>query len=162
MTTSVTTLDLTCTNAVRTLAIDMIQKANSGHPGLPLGAAPMASVLWRKAMKFDAADPSWPDRDRFVLSAGHGSSLLYALLHLSGFEVSLDDLKSFRQWGSKTPGHPEFGETAGVECTTGPLGQGVTNAVGMAWPRPSWQAATTAAITRSWTTRPTPSWATAT
>ncbi|MDG1499281.1 MAG: transketolase [Planctomycetota bacterium] len=132
MTTSVTTLDLTCTNAVRTLAIDMIQKANSGHPGLPLGAAPMASVLWRKAMKFDAADPSWPDRDRFVLSAGHGSSLLYALLHLSGFEVSLDDLKSFRQWGSKTPGHPEFGETAGVECTTGPLGQGVTNAVGMA------------------------------
>jgi transketolase len=132
MTTTVTTPDLACTNAIRTLAIDMIQKANSGHPGLPLGAAPMAQVLWRKIMKFDAADPSWPDRDRFVLSAGHGSSLLYALLHLSGFEVSLDDLKSFRQWGSKTPGHPEFGETAGVECTTGPLGQGVTNAVGMA------------------------------
>ncbi len=132
MTTNVTTPDLACTNAIRTLAIDMIQKANSGHPGLPLGAAPMAQVLWRKVLKFDASDPAWPDRDRFVLSAGHGSSLLYALLHLSGFEVSLDDLKSFRQWGSSTPGHPEFGETPGVECTTGPLGQGVTNAVGMA------------------------------
>ena len=119
-------------NAIRSLAIDMIEKANSGHPGLPLGAAPMASVLWRHLLRFDAGAPDWADRDRFVLSAGHGSSLLYALLHLTGTSLELDDLKAFRQWDSLTPGHPEFRHTAGVECTTGPLGQGVANAVGMA------------------------------
>jgi transketolase len=127
-----TATEATAANALRSLAIDMIQKANSGHPGLPLGAAPMASVLWRHVLKFDASHPRWPDRDRFVLSAGHGSSLLYGILHLCGFGLELDELKAFRQWDSLTPGHPEFGHTAGVECTTGPLGQGVANAIGMA------------------------------
>jgi len=125
-------LDMLCVNTLRTLAIDAIQKANSGHPGLPLGAAPMAYVLWQKHLKHNPANPLWPDRDRFVLSAGHGSSLLYALLHLTGYDLSLDDLKQFRQLGSLTPGHPEFGLTAGVDATTGPLGQGCSNAVGMA------------------------------
>ena len=119
-------------NTIRTLSIDAVQKAQSGHPGLPLGAAPMAYALWQRHLAFDAVDPSWPDRDRFVLSAGHGSMLLYSLLHLYGFDVSLDDLKAFRQWKSKTPGHPESFETPGVEATTGPLGQGTANAVGMA------------------------------
>ena len=119
-------------NTLRTLAIDAIQKANSGHPGLPLGAAPMAYVLWREFLRFDPKDPAWPDRDRFVLSGGHGSMLLYGLLHLAGYDLSLDDLKAFRQWESRTPGHPEFGLTPGVEATTGPLGQGAANSVGMA------------------------------
>lgn len=119
-------------NTLRTLSIDAVEKANSGHPGLPLGAAPMAYMLWRHFLDFDPKDPSWPDRDRFVLSAGHGSALLYSLLHLAGYDVTLDDLKAFRQWGSKTPGHPEFHDTPGVEATTGPLGQGTANAVGMA------------------------------
>lgn len=119
-------------NAIRFLAVDAVQKANSGHPGLPLGAAGMAYALWSRHLKFNAADPHWFDRDRFVLSAGHGSMLLYALLYLTGYGVSLDDLKSFRQLHSKTPGHPEFGDTPGVEATTGPLGQGIANAVGMA------------------------------
>ncbi len=117
---------------VRTLAIDAIEKANSGHPGLPLGAAPMAYVLWQRHLKHNPRNPYWPDRDRFVLSAGHGSMLLYALLHLNGYNLPLEELKRFRQWGSKTPGHPEFGHTPGVETTTGPLGQGAANAVGMA------------------------------
>ncbi len=119
-------------DTIRTLAIDAVQKAESGHPGLPLGAAPMAYVLWQKFLKHDPQDPKWPDRDRFVLSAGHGSMLLYCLLYLTGYDLSLDDLKAFRQWGSKTPGHPEIHLTPGVEATTGPLGQGTTNAVGMA------------------------------
>jgi len=119
-------------NAIRALSIDAIQQANSGHPGLPLGAAPMAYVLWHKHLKHSPLDPRWPDRDRFVLSAGHGSMLLYSLLHLTGYDVSLDDLRNFRQWGSKTPGHPEAHVTPGVETTTGPLGQGTANAVGMA------------------------------
>lgn len=119
-------------NTVRFLAIDAVQKANSGHPGLPMGAAPMAYVLWTKFLKHNPTNPHWFDRDRFVLSAGHGSMLLYALLHLAGYGVSLDDLKNFRQWGSITPGHPEYGLTPGVETTTGPLGQGTANAVGMA------------------------------
>lgn len=119
-------------NTIRTLAIDAIEKANSGHPGLPLGAAPMAYVLWQRHLKFNPRNPAWPDRDRFVLSGGHGSMLLYSLLHLAGYDLSLDDLKAFRQWGSRTPGHPEFRHTAGVEATTGPLGQGLANAVGMA------------------------------
>ncbi len=125
-------LDDLCVNTLRTLSIDAVEKAASGHPGLPLGAAPLAYVLWSRHLRVDPADPAWPDRDRFVLSAGHGSMLLYALLHLFGFDLSLDDLRAFRQWGSRTPGHPEFGETPGVEATTGPLGQGAANSVGMA------------------------------
>ncbi len=125
-------LDQTCINTLRCLSIDMIEKANSGHPGLPLGAAPMAWVLWDRYLKHNPANPHWVDRDRFVLSAGHGSALLYSLLHLSGYDLSLEDLKQFRQWGSKTPGHPERGDVPGVETTTGPLGQGLANAVGMA------------------------------
>ena len=119
-------------NTIRTLSIDGVQKANSGHPGAPMGAAPMAYALWTRFLRHAPTDPTWPDRDRFVLSAGHASMLLYSLLHLTGYDVSIDDLKSFRQWGSRTPGHPEYGLTAGVEATTGPLGQGFTNAVGMA------------------------------
>lgn len=126
------TLDELCINTIRTLSIDAIQRANSGHPGLPLGAAPMAYVLWTRYLKHDPTCPSWPDRDRFVLSGGHGSMLVFSLLHLAGYDVSLDDLKSFRQWESKTPGHPEYGATPGVETTTGPLGQGFATAVGMA------------------------------
>ena len=127
-----TDLPLLAINTIRTLAIDAIQKANSGHPGLPMGCAPMAYTLWHKHLKHDPQNPQWFDRDRFVLSAGHGSMLLYALLHLTGYGLSLDEIKSFRQWGSKTPGHPEWHETPGVEATTGPLGQGAANAVGMA------------------------------
>jgi transketolase len=121
-----------CVTTIRMLAVDMIQKANSGHPGMPMGAATMAYVLWTKFFKHNPANPLWPDRDRFVLSAGHGSALLYALLHLTGYDLSIDDLKQFRQLGSKTPGHPEYRITPGVESTTGPLGQGFANAVGMA------------------------------
>lgn len=119
-------------NSIRTLSIDAIEKANSGHPGITMGAAPMAFKLWSKFMNHNPANPDWFNRDRFILSAGHGSMLLYSLLHLSGYDVTLDDLKNFRQWGSKTPGHPEYGYTPGVEATTGPLGQGVAMAVGMA------------------------------
>lgn len=117
---------------IRALAMDGVQKAESGHPGLPLGMADAAATLWSTYLKFNPQDPAWPDRDRFVLSAGHGSMLLYSLLHLSGYDLPLDELKNFRQWGSKTPGHPEYGHTPGVETTTGPLGQGISNAVGMA------------------------------
>lgn len=119
-------------NTIRTLAIDGVQQANSGHPGLPLGAAAMAYVLWTKFLKHNPTDPLWPDRDRFVLSAGHGSMLIYSLLHLTGYDLPLDELKRFRQWGSMTPGHPERKHTPGVEVTTGPLGQGFANGVGMA------------------------------
>jgi transketolase len=119
-------------NAIRILAIDAVQKANSGHPGLPMGAAPMAYVLWQRHLRHNPKNPHWPDRDRFVLSAGHGSMLLYALLHLTGYDLTLEDLKLFRQWGSRTPGHPEVRVAPGVEATTGPLGQGSANAVGMA------------------------------
>lgn len=120
-------------NAIRALSMDAVQKANSGHPGLPMGAADVATVLFTQFMKFDAADPAWPDRDRFILSAGHGSMLLYSLLHLLGYrDMTLDDLKAFRQLGSKTAGHPEFGHAQGIETTTGPLGQGIANAVGFA------------------------------
>ncbi len=132
MTAVQSSLDLLCVNTIRTLSIDMVQQANSGHPGLPLGAAPMAYTLWQRHLRHDPKDPAWPDRDRFVLSAGHGSALLYSLLHLTGYPLSIEDLKAFRQWGSRTPGHPEAHETAGVEATTGPLGQGSANAVGMA------------------------------
>lgn len=127
-----TKVDELAVHAIRVLSIDAIEKANSGHPGLPMGAAPMAYVLWTRFMHHHSKNPSWVNRDRFVLSAGHGSMLLYSLLHLSGYDVSLEDLQNFRQWGSKTPGHPEFGHTPGVDTTTGPLGQGIATAVGMA------------------------------
>lgn len=123
--------DLTI-SAIRALSIDMVEAANSGHPGMPMGAAPMAYALWAKEMKHNPANPGWFNRDRFILSAGHGSALLYSLLHLTGYDLPMEELKRFRQWGSKTPGHPEFGHTVGVEATTGPLGQGISMAVGMA------------------------------
>ncbi len=119
-------------NTIKGLAMDAVQAANSGHPGMPMGAADMAVVLWREFLSHDPADPTWFNRDRFILSAGHGSMLLYSLLHLSGYDLSVDDLKQFRQWGSKTPGHPEYGHTEGVEITTGPLGQGFASGIGMA------------------------------
>ncbi|MFJ7638471.1 transketolase [Peribacillus sp. NPDC097225] len=125
-------LDALSINTIRTLSIDAIEKANSGHPGMPMGAAPMAYKLWTDYMNHNPKNPDWFNRDRFVLSAGHGSMLLYSLLHLSGYGLTMDDLKGFRQWGSKTPGHPEYGHTAGVDATTGPLGQGIAMAVGMA------------------------------
>ncbi|HKR22947.1 MAG TPA: transketolase [Pyrinomonadaceae bacterium] len=125
-------LDQLCINTIRTLSLDAVQKANSGHPGLPLGAAPMAYVLWTRFMRHNPRNPKWENRDRFLLSAGHCSMLLYSLLHLTGYDLSLDELKNFRQWGSKTPGHPEYGLAPGVEITTGPLGQGFANGVGMA------------------------------
>jgi transketolase len=119
-------------NTIRTLAMDAVQKANSGHPGTPMGAAPMAYALWTRHLRFSPDDPAWPARDRFVLSAGHASMLLYALLHLSGYDLSLEEIRNFRQWGSKTAGHPEYGHAPGIETTTGPLGQGFGNGVGMA------------------------------
>lgn len=127
-----TELDQLCINTIRTLSLDAVQKAQSGHPGLPLGAAPMAYVLWTRFLRHNPSNPKWENRDRFLLSAGHGSMLLYSLLHLTGYDLPLDELKNFRQWGSKTPGHPEYGLTPGVEITTGPLGQGFANGVGMA------------------------------
>ncbi|MHB9026276.1 MAG: transketolase [Armatimonadota bacterium] len=127
-----TQLDQLCVNAIRFLSVDGVQKANSGHPGAPMGAAPMAYALWDRFLKHNPGNPEWPDRDRFILSAGHASMLLYSLLHLTGYDLSLEELKQFRQWGSKTPGHPEHGETPGVEMTTGPLGQGFATGVGMA------------------------------
>jgi transketolase len=125
-------LEQRCVNTIRMLAADAVQKAKSGHPGMPMGAAAMAYVLWARLLKHNPGNPAWPDRDRFVLSAGHGSMLLYALLHLTGYDLSLEDLRQFRQWESRTPGHPEYGHTAGVETTTGPLGQGFATGVGMA------------------------------
>src|SRR5208282_2338634 len=120
-------------NAIRALAMDAVEQAKSGHPGLPMGAADIVTVLFSRYLKFDPADPAWPDRDRFVLSAGHGSMLLYALLYLTGYEdMTLEEIKRFRQLGAKTAGHPEYGHASGIETTTGPLGQGLANAVGMA------------------------------
>ena len=126
------TIDELCINTIRTLSMDAVQKANSGHPGAPMGLAPAGYTLWTRVLKHNPANPDWPDRDRFVLSGGHASMLLYSLLHLTGYDLDLEEIKNFRQWGSKTPGHPEYGHTSGVETTTGPLGQGFANAVGMA------------------------------
>jgi transketolase len=119
-------------NAIRFLSADGVQKANSGHPGLPMGAAAIAYTIWMRHMKHNPQNPKWMARDRFILSGGHGSMLLYSLLYLCGYDLSMDELKRFRQWGSRTPGHPEYGLTPGVEVTTGPLGQGFVNGVGMA------------------------------
>lgn len=121
-----------CINTIRFLSVDAVQKANSGHPGAPMGASPMAYVIWDRFLRHNPGNPSWFNRDRFVLSAGHASMLLYSMLYLTGYDLSLGDIKQFRQWGSKTPGHPEYGHTPGVETTTGPLGQGFANGVGMA------------------------------
>jgi len=125
-------LDELCVNTIRMLSADSVEKAKSGHPGMPMGAATMAYVLWTRFLRHNPLNPGWTGRDRFILSAGHGSMLLYSLLHLTGYDLSLDDLKNFRQWESKTPGHPEYPITPGVETTTGPLGQGFANGVGMA------------------------------
>src|ERR1044072_537925 len=125
-------LELLAINTVRTLSMDAVQKAEAGHPGTPMALAPLGYSLFTKHLKHDPADPAWPDRDRFVLSCGHASMLLYSCLYLSGYDLALEDLKQFRQWESRTPGHPELGYTPGVETTTGPLGQGISNAVGMA------------------------------
>ena len=132
MSTTVQPIDELCINTIRTLSIDAVQKANSGHPGMPLGAAPMAYVLWTRYLRHSPANPTWPDRDRFVLSAGHASMLLYSMLFLTGYGLTMDDIQHFRQWESRTPGHPENGVAPGVEVTTGPLGQGFANAVGLA------------------------------
>ena len=148
-------LDELCINTIRFLALDAVQKANSGHPGTPMGAAPMAYVLWDRFLKHNPGDPGWADRDRFILSPGHASALLYALLHLSGYDLPMEELKRFRQWGSKTPGHPEYGLIPGVEMTTGPLGQG--SPMAWEWPSPSggWPITTTDPGTISSTTIPT-------
>src|SRR5438876_6129785 len=135
------TIDDLCINTIRALSIDSVELAASGHPGMPMGATPMAYVLWTRHLRHDPAQPKWVNRDRFVLSAGHGSMMLYSLLSLTGYDLTLDDLKHFRRWGSKTPGHPERGSSAGIEVTTGPLGQGFGNAVGMAMAE-RWLAAT--------------------
>src|SRR5688500_14442631 len=130
--TAATDTDLLAINTIRFLAVDMVERAKSGHPGAPLGMAPMAWTLWSRFLAFDPADPEWPGRDRFVLSAGHASALLYSLLHLAGYDLPMEQLARFRQLGSQTPGHPEHGLAPGVETTTGPLGQGFGNAVGLA------------------------------
>src|SRR3982751_2115588 len=125
-------IDDLCINAIRVLSMDAVQKADSGHPGTPMALAPLAYVLWSRHLRYNPANPAWLNRDRFVLSAGHASMLLYSVLYLTGYDLTLDDLKQFRQWESKTPGHPELGYTPGIETTTGPLGQGIGNAIGMA------------------------------
>ena len=125
-------VDQLCINTIRTLSIDAVQKAGSGHPGMPMGAATMAYILWTRHLRHHPRNPAWPDRDRFVLSAGHASLLLYSLLFLTGYDLTMDALEQFRQWNSRTPGHPERGSTPGVEVTTGPLGQGFGNGLGMA------------------------------
>jgi transketolase len=124
--------DQNLVDAIRVLSMDAVQKANSGHPGAPMGLAPLAYEVWTRHLRHNPLDPAWPDRDRFVLSLGHASMLVYSLLYLTGYDLSLNDIKEFRQWGSRTPGHPEFGVTPGLETTTGPLGQGIANSVGMA------------------------------
>lgn len=146
-------------NAIRMLSVDAVQRANSGHPGAPMGMADIAEVLWRDFLNHNPHNPTWANRDRFVLSNGHGSMLIYSLLHLSGYDLSIDELKNFRQLHSKTPGHPEVGYTPGVETTTGPLGQGIANAVGMAIAEKTSRRSLTGQVTKLSTTLPTSSWA---
>src|SRR5438045_8038622 len=131
-TASTQSIENLCINAIRVLAMDAVQKADSGHPGTPMALAPLAYVLWGRHVRYNPRDPNWLNRDRFVLSAGHASMLIYSVFYLTGYELTLDDIKQFRQWESKTPGHPEHGYTPGVETTTGPLGQGLGNSIGMA------------------------------
>lgn len=145
----------TMANAIRALAMDAVQKANSGHPGMPMGMADIAVALWTKHLRHNPSDPKWLGRDRFLLSNGHGSMLQYALLHLAGYDLTIDDLKNFRQLHSKTPGHPEIGVTPGVETSTGPLGQGIANAVGMALAEKCWQPNSMKRALTSSTTTPT-------
>lgn len=146
-------------NAIRMLSVDAVQRANSGHPGAPMGMADIAEVLWRDFLNHNPHNPTWANRDRFVLSNGHGSMLIYSLLHLSGYDLSIDELKNFRQLHSKTHGHPEVGYTPGVETTTGPLGQGIANAVGMAIAEKTLAAQFNRPVTKLSTTLPTSSWA---
>ena len=148
-------------NAIRALSMDAVQKAKSGHPGAPMGMADIAEVLWRDFLKHNPQNPSWADRDRFVLSNGHGSMLIYSLLHLTGYDLPMEELKNFRQLHSKTPGHPEVGYTAGVETTTGPLGQGMPTQSVWRLQKKRWRRSLTVRATTSSTTTPTPSWATA-
>lgn len=148
-------------NAIRALSMDAVQKAKSGHPGAPMGMADIAEVLWRDFLKHNPQNPSRADRDRFVLSNGHGSMLIYSLLHLTGYDLPMEELKTSVSCTLKTPGHPEVGYTAGVETTTGPLGQGIANAVGMAIAEKRWRRSLTVRATTLSTTTPTPSWATA-
>jgi transketolase len=164
-------LDRLCINTIRTLAMDAVQKANSGHPGTPMALAPVADALWQEVLRYDCDDPTWPNRDRFVLSNGHASMLLYALLHLAGVRaqsdggrpaVTLDDIKQFRQLDSRRPGHPEDHVTPGVETTTGPLGQGYGNSVGMASAGAGWRAGSTGRMPRCSISTSTPFAATAT
>lgn len=145
-------------NAIRALSMDAVQKANSGHPGAPMGMADIAEVLWRDYLKHNPSNPSFADRDRFVLSNGHGSMLIYSLLHLTGYDVTIDDLKSFRQLHSRTPGHPEFGYTPGVETTTGPWAKAWPMRLVSPWRKKSWARSSTALATTSLTTTPTYSW----
>jgi hypothetical protein len=169
------TLEQLCINTIRTLSMDGVQKANSGHPGTPMALAPLTYLLWTRTMRYNPRNPSWLNRDRFILSAGHASMLQYSMLHLTGYDLPLEQLKNFRQWGSHTPGHPEYGETPGIETTTGPLGKRPASKqppapsdraspTASAWPslNASWQTATTARTTPSSITTPTPSAATAT
>ena len=142
-------LALRAINAIRFLSADAVQKAKSGHPGTPMGLAPLSYLLWTKFLRHNPSNPDWPGRDRFVLSCGHASMLLYSLLHLTGYDVTLDDLRAFRQWGSRTPGHPEAGHTPGVEVTTGPLGQGWGTPSGWRWPPGCWRSGSIAPGTRS-------------
>ena len=162
MTKTQSNIDEVCVNTIRTLAMDMVEAAKSGHPGAPMGLAPAGYVLFTRVLRHSPGNPDWPNRDRFVLSAGHASALLYSLLHLCGYDLPLDELKRFRQWGSRTPGHPEYRHTAGVETTTGPLGQGIGNAVGMAIAERHLAARFNRGAQRSSTTTPMSSAATAT
>jgi len=148
-------------NAIRALAMDAVQQANSGHPGAPMGMADMAVALWAEHLQHNPKNPSWANRDRFVLSNGHASMLIYALLHLTGYKLPIEEIKNFRQLHSKTAGHPEVGITPGVETTTGPLGQGITTPWAWPWPRRCWPPSSTSLATPSSTTTPTCSWVTA-
>jgi len=148
-------------NAIRALAMDAVQQANSGHPGAPMGMADMAVALWGRHLKHNPANPLWADRDRFVLSNGHASMLLYAVLHLTGYDLPIEELKNFRQLHSRTAGHPEHGITPGVETTTGPLARASPTPWALPWPKSCWPRNSTATATRWWTTTPTSSWATA-